>query len=192
MTGPSENEIASRLDQAQETLWVCKARNGDHEAFLFLVKRYERRIFYYLMRFTQNPDQAADVIQEIWITAFRGIRELRKPEAFRIWLYQIAHDKTVSSVRREARRDEVLEQIVAEPALNDSFDDCSFEHAELVHRALGRLSPEHREVLTLRFLEDLKLEEIAEALRCQLGTVKSRLHYAKLEMRKLLEEESNE
>ena len=74
-------------------------------------------------------------------------------------------------------------RLEAEPDENPLFG-----RMELAYFALDSLSPEHREVLTLRFLEDLSLEEIAEALRCRLGTVKSRLHYAKLEARKFLEE----
>jgi RNA polymerase sigma-70 factor (ECF subfamily) len=66
------------------------------------------------------------------------------------------------------------------------------DQAELVHTALDRLSPAHREALTLRFLEEMSLEEIAEALRCSLGTVKSRLHYAKIELRRHVESVTDE
>jgi RNA polymerase sigma-70 factor (ECF subfamily) len=169
-----------------------QAQQGDPEAFRSLVNRYERQLLYYLMRFTQNPEHAADALQEVWVTAFRGLKHLRAPEAFRVWLYQITHDRIVSLVRREARKEEVLEALKDEPIADECYEDHRFENAELVHRALGSLSPEHREVLTLRFLEYLSLEEIAETLRCQLGTVKSRLHYAKLAVRKFLEEPSHE
>src|SRR4029453_1988565 len=129
---------------------------------------------------------------EIWVTAFRGLKNLRAPEAFRVWLYQIAHDKMVSLIRREARKNEGLETLKNEAMLDGHYQDHRFEDCELVQHALDRLSPEHREVLTLRFREDLKLEEIAETIRCEQGTVKSRLHYAKQAFRRFLEEQSHE
>jgi RNA polymerase sigma-70 factor (ECF subfamily) len=192
VTERTEHEVAARLGQIQERLWVMQAQQGDPEAFRSLVNRYERQLLYYLMRFTPNPEHAADALQEVWLTAFRGLKNLQAPEAFRVWLYRITHDKILSLVRREARKEEVIEALRNEPAAEAFCEDHRAEDAELVHRALSSLSPEHREVLTLRFLEDLSLEEISEALRCQPGTVKSRLHYAKLAVRRFLEERSHE
>lgn len=171
---------------------MLQAQQGDSEAFRSLVNRYERQLFYYMMRFTPNPDHAADTLQDVWLTVFRGLKNLRAPEAFRVWLYQITHDKIASFVRREARKEQIFEAFTNEQTVDGFYEDPLFDDAELVHRALDSLSPEHREALTLRFLEDLSLEEIAETLRCQLGTVKSRLHYAKLAVRKFLEERSHE
>jgi RNA polymerase sigma-70 factor (ECF subfamily) len=181
-------EIASKLDRLQEKLWVLQAQQGDAAAFKSLVDRYESQLFYYLMRFTHNQEGAADALQEVWLTVFRGLKKLRAPEAFRVWIYQIAHDKMASQIRRELRREEVLEALADDQAAGEFEASPLFEHTELAHCALDSLSSEHREVLTLRFLNDLSLEEIADTLRCNLGTVKSRLHYAKLAARKFLEE----
>jgi RNA polymerase sigma-70 factor (ECF subfamily) len=192
VTERTDHEAESKLAQLQERLWVLQAQQGNPDAFRSLVDHYERRLLYYLMRFTNNPEHAADTLQEVWVTAFRKLKDLRAPEAFRVWLYQIAHDKIVSHARREVRRQETLVALSNEALPDDSYHDCQFEDAQLVHRALERLSSEHREVLTLRFLEDMKLEEIAETLGCELGTVKSRLHYAKQAVRKFLQESSHE
>jgi RNA polymerase sigma-70 factor (ECF subfamily) len=182
------SEVASKLARLQEKLWVLQAQHGDPSAFRSLVNLYERQLFYYLMRFARNQDHAADALQDVWLTVFRGLKNLRAPEAFRVWIYQIAHDKIASLIRRECRKEQFLE-VLAEEQLEAELDENPlFGRMELAHFALDSLSPEHREVLTLRFLEDLSLEEIAEALRCRLGTVKSRLHYAKLEARKFLKE----
>lgn len=189
MTERNEREIESELGQLQERIWVLQSQKGDPEAFRALVSRYERPLMYYLIRFTSNPEHASDVLQEIWLTVFRKIRNLRAPEAFRVWLYQIAHDKIVTLIQRETRKEVILEAFKSESPQVEFHEDPSFENVEQVHWALGSLSPEHREALTLRYMSGLSLEEMAEALRCQLGTVKSRLHYAKLAMRKLLEEQ---
>jgi len=186
------NEAAGGLDRLQEKLWVLQAQSGDPEAFHALVSRYERRLFYYIMRFDQNPEHAADLLQEVWLTVFRGLKNLRAPEAFRVWVYQITHDKIVTAIRREVRQEEAHEAIIDEGREDFDAPDSLFSRAELLHHALGSVSADHREVLTLRFLEDLSLEEIAEALRCPLGTVKSRLHHAKQSLRKILEAKIND
>ena len=168
-----------RADGLQEQLWVLQAQQGDHEAFQSLVNQYDRRLLYYVMRFTNRQEQALDVLQEVWVTIFRRLRKLRSPAAFRVWLYQIAHDKVVSRIRQSVREEAIHERLLDERVTNADDADPISDNAERVHRALGKLSAEHREVLVLRFLEDLSLEEIAQLLRCSLGTVKSRLHYAK-------------
>jgi RNA polymerase sigma-70 factor (ECF subfamily) len=104
-------------------------------------------------------------------------------------VYRIAHDQAVSELRRKARRPVLLEDVPAGPPPDPARDDdAAFEDAELVHAALLGLSVDHRRVLTLRFLEDMPVEQIAEVVGCGAGTVKSRLHYAKAALRRRIEE----
>lgn len=177
----------------QELLWVRAAQLGDTEAFRRLVDKYDRRVMYFILRFLSDADQALDVLQEVWLTLFRRLPTLREPRAFRVWLYQIAHDKVVSLIRRRRRQEELHDELnqIHRNSTNDNHE-LIFDQAELVHQALQRLRAMHREVLTLRFLEDMRLEEVAEALRLSVGTVKSRLHYAKQELRRHVEKLSNE
>jgi RNA polymerase sigma-70 factor (ECF subfamily) len=100
-----------------------------------------------------------------------------------VWLYQIAHTRAVTFVRGERRQAQALDEVRGSPQVEQVDEDPSIDNADLVHRALQALSLEHREVLTLHFLEDMALEEIAEVLRCPLGTVKSRMHYGKQALR---------
>jgi RNA polymerase sigma-70 factor (ECF subfamily) len=177
----------------QEQAWVRAAQQGDAAAFRCLVDCYDRRVLYFVLRFLPDSHQALDVMQEVWLALFRRLPFLRAPGAFRVWLYQIAHDQVVSLLRRQRRQARMQEELAAHFA--DPLEgnhEIAFDQAELVHKALDRLSPEHREVLVLRFLEELTLEEIAEVLRCQLGTVKSRLHYAKRSLRQQVERLSHE
>jgi RNA polymerase sigma-70 factor (ECF subfamily) len=163
----------------EENLWVLQAQQGDEEAFGRLMDRYDRKLVYYLMRFTAGPEPALDLAQEVWISVFRGLRKLHNPGVFRAWLYRIAHAKVVSQIRKSVREEQVLESFSAEQEEISSDDEAISGDPELVRSALATLSPEHREVLVLRFLENMSLEEIAHALECRPGTVKSRLHYAK-------------
>ena len=130
-------------------------------------------------------DDVDDVQQEVWLTVIRRIGRLRSPEAFTIWLYQIARSKALNRLadRRMAR---ILEQAdVAEEVADEPEPEFSASDAARIHDGLARLNPIHREVLVLRFMEDLSYEQIAEVVRCSVGTVRSRLHYAK---RALLEQ----
>jgi RNA polymerase sigma-70 factor (ECF subfamily) len=186
---------AEELERIREQILVLRAQRGGAEAFRALVDRYEHPLLYFIRRIVGRRDRALDALQEVWLTVFRRIRGLRCPGAFRVWLYKIAHDKAVDLVRRQYREEERQEEALevrGENSVVANDEPALVENAELVHRALEALSLKHREVLTLRFLEDLSLEEIAHVLTCQLGTVKSRLHYAKQALRRKVKELSDE
>lgn len=172
-------------DEISDRMLVVQAQARDQAAFRELVTRYERRLAYYIRRMLGG---AFDVMQDVWLLVFRKLPALEAPEAFRVWLYKIAHDVTVSRLRKQAHRHQSIpddELISGELETWNEFE--ALERAELVHRTLEQLSPSHREILTLRFLEGLELAEIANVVGCELGTVKSRLHYAKRSLRRQME-----
>src|SRR5512133_1344100 len=107
-------ESASGVGRIEEGIWVLQAQRGDEEAFGRLMDRYDRKLVYYLMRFTASPELALDVAQEVWISVFRGLKKLEHPGAFRAWLYRIAHAKVVSHIRSDVREAQVLERFSAE------------------------------------------------------------------------------
>jgi len=178
------------LSPLQEALLVSRAQAGDSAAFRTLILSLETRLFYFIRRLVSDEHRAADVLQDVWLTAFQKLRRLREPAAFRGWVYRIAHDRAVTTTRRESCPAKELAVDVADDAVASLDEFTRREQAAAVHRAIDHLSAEHRAVITLRFLEDLSLAAIAEILREPLGTVKSRLHYAKESLRLLLMEES--
>lgn len=180
------NEV-DRFDEISERLLVVQAQARDPVAFRELVTRYERRLAYYIRRMIGDAPDAFDALLDVWLLVFRKLPALEAPEAFRIWLYKIAHDVTVSRLRKSPNQFQTIpdEVIAAEADTWNEFE--ALERAELVHRMLERLSPPHREVLALRFLEGLELDEIASIVGCETGTVKSRLHYAKKSLRQQME-----
>ena len=167
-----------------ERLLVLQCQTGDGRAFEELVARYDRRLRYYLRHLLHHSESIEDMIQDVWLEVVRGIAGLRSAAAFRSWLYRIARNRVFAELRRSCRlprtESEVDELIVNEP-------EFSAEDAADVHKCLGRLSVEHREVLLLHFVEDMSYAEIAETVGCKLGTVRSRLHCAKLAMRREME-----
>src|SRR5687768_5473884 len=94
-----------------EASLVLRARDGVTAAFRVLIDRYDRRLLYYVLRFLHDADRALDVLQDVWLTAFRKLAALRAPEAFRVWLYQIAHDRVVDHLRKQRREEMAREEL---------------------------------------------------------------------------------
>jgi len=142
-------------------------------------------LLYYATSLTGNADSGLDVLQDVWIKAFRSIRKLKDPGSLRSWLYAITHGIAVDRIRRNTSREraEQVELEDFEEAEEPSFAD---EDAAALHQALSEIGFKHREVLVLHFLEDLSIAEIAEIVGCSEGTVKSRMHYAKRAMKEVL------
>ena len=178
----------SALDKATRTHdeWIAlRCQDGEQAGFEDLVAVMERPLLYYATKLTGSSETALDVLQDVWMQAFRRIRTLRNPSALRPWLYRMTHGVAVSRIRQEVSRERAEElQLVG---LQEA-DDVSFtrDDAAAIHDALNELGPKHREVLVLYFLEDFSLEEIGTIVGCSEGTVKSRLYYAKRAMKELL------
>jgi len=165
---------------------VLRCQSGESGAFEDLIAVMERPLLYYAMSLTGNQDSALEVMQDVWLKVFRGIRKLKDPGSLRPWLYSITHGVAVDRIRRNYSREQAEQTHIED--FNES-EEPSFaeENADDVHRALSRLGVKHREVLVLHFLEDLSLAGIAEVIGCSEGTVKSRIHYAKKAMKEVLE-----
>ncbi|MGB9405987.1 MAG: RNA polymerase sigma factor [Terracidiphilus sp.] len=166
--------------------WLAlRCQSDEAGAFEDLIAVMERPLLYYATSLTGNPDAALDVLQEVWIKVFRGIRKLKEPGCLRSWLYSITHGIAVDRIRKNSRR-EAAEQLQYEEF--DEAEEPSFanEDAAAIHQALNEIGLKHREVLVLHFLEDLSVAEIATVVGCSEGTVKSRIHYAKRAMKEVL------
>ena len=183
--------MGDALQQSEEAKLVLLAQQGDGEAFRSLVERYDRRLLYFIRRILDESEEAFDVLQEVWLRVHRDLGSLRSPHAFRVWLYRLAHDRAISAMRRN-RRAIPLEDLPPSEVPAADLPDSIFEAADLVHVALTSLSLDHRRVLTLRFLEGMSIQEIAAVMQCGAGTVKSRLHYAKAALGRLIGKGRNE
>jgi RNA polymerase sigma-70 factor (ECF subfamily) len=171
--------------RAQDEWLALRCQSGEPVAFEDLVHTMERPLLYYTAKLLRNEERAVDVLQEVWIRVFRGIRKLKDPGSLRPWLYRIAYGISIDRMRRDASRER------AEESLSDAFDEAaenSFadEDAAAVHQALDELDLRHREVLVLHFIENFSVAEVAAVIGCPEGTVKSRIYHAKKAMRELL------
>ncbi|AMV37604.1 RNA polymerase sigma factor [Planctomyces sp. SH-PL62] len=169
----------------RDEILVLKHRLGDASAFDELMRRWEPRLLYYLRRLTPQEADAWDALQRTWLAAFRDLRRLKDPKALRAWLYRVARNQAASHLRAENARRGRVEDLDPDGLIDDAWTPDPDE-AEAVHAALATLSLAHREVVTLHFLEQMPLREIAEVVSAPIGTVKSRLHHARRLLRQAL------
>jgi RNA polymerase sigma-70 factor (ECF subfamily) len=178
--------MTDSLHRLREQMLVSRCQAGDERAFEEIVSTYGPRLRYYLLKQLGSPEAAADILQEVWIDVYRGIVRLRRPDAFRAWIYRIARDQAFRSLRRTRVPCQLADEadLAAVEVEDDGF---TAEDARRVHAALDRLSPLHRDVLLLRFIEDLPYDDIGQITGCPPGTVKSRIHHAKRLLRQEME-----
>lgn len=188
---------------ATEQELVSLSKEGDQDAFAQLVRDNERRVYHLALRMLGNPEDAEEAAQEAFLSAWRGLPAFKAESAFSTWLYRLTANLCIDILRKEKRRRE----IVSIHSLDDDEDGDPIQVADLrfdpeseamrhelqeaLARGLDALSPDHRQVLTLRELGGLSYGEIAQRLRLEEGTVKSRIARARLQLRKILLSDGN-
>jgi RNA polymerase sigma-70 factor, ECF subfamily len=175
----------------REQLPVPQAKAGNAGAWDVLFKRYQLPLYVYVFELVHDEQTSLDVVQETFVSAVRYIGSLREDEKFGSWIFGIAHQKCIQRWRKKSR-EEMLREEVSGTAMEfeagpDELLIAQEREAEFM-KLLGQLSTPQRSALALHFIEDFSLEEIARISEVSIGTVKSRLHYAKRALRKLLEE----
>ncbi len=174
----------------REQLPVAQARAGDPAAWDALFRRYQLPIYVYVFELVHEEQASLDIVQETFIQAVRHIDSLRQEEKFGSWLFGIAHQKCIQRWRKQSREQEALEELeTATPDFGEGPDEIVIrqENEEEFMRLLNQLPVPQRSVLLLHFVEEFTLEEISEITGAAAGTVKSRIHYAKKSLRKLME-----
>ncbi len=172
-----------------EQLSVAQARAGEPAAWDALFRRYQLPLYVYVFELVRDEQHALDIVQETFIAAAKHLGGLREDGKFGSWLFGIAHQKIIQHWRKrtEVLFDEIPESL---EEFEDGPDDLlvrSEQEAEFMN-LLNQLPLPQRSVLLLHFVEDFSLEEISRITETNVGTVKSRLHYAKRALRKLVEQ----
>jgi RNA polymerase sigma-70 factor (ECF subfamily) len=174
----------------QELIQHCLA--GRTDAFGLLVERYQHRLYHALVHVLGSPTDAQDVVQDAFVHALEKLKTFRGESAFYSWLFRIALNAAVSARRKtrrmstsvEATRERIGTEPADERASSQPFHALDVaDRQRLVRQALGELPEEFRTVLVLKEMDGLPYEQIAEICDCPVGTVRSRLHRARLELR---------
>jgi RNA polymerase sigma-70 factor (ECF subfamily) len=190
------------VEETDENL-VKLAQNGDRDAFQTLMERHQRRIFNLCYGMLRNKDDAADLVQEAFIKAYKNIDRFKGNSKFYTWLYRIAKNACIDFIRKQKRRKTVDfddsirreepvdgdETLLPSPlGINPAKVAGRKELLEQIEAALDTLSDNHREILILREIDGLAYQEIADTIGISIGTVMSRLYHARKYMQNELSE----
>jgi len=170
-------------EQLADELLVMRCQDGEADALAELVSRWQRRLWRHAYRLTGHAEGAWEVAQEAWLSIVRGIRRLDDPARFAGWAFRIVTNKASNWIRDRRCRRASQQGLPVEPRADDADD--SGEQAEDLQAALRRLPRPQRTILSLRYLEGFGVAEIAAILSIPAGTVKSRLHTARNELRRI-------
>lgn len=187
----------------EDKLLVKQAQQGNREAFSTLMELYQGKIYNLALRMIGSPEDAADLCQEIFLNAWRGLPSFRGDSSFFTWLCRLANNACLDHLRREKKR----RYLESGASLDDEENGLSAvlpdraptpqqrleerERQDAVRMALEQLTGEHRQVLVLREVMGLSYAEIAAATGLEEGTVKSRIARARLSLRNILKENGN-
>ena len=190
---PQDPPPGPELRELPDRELVLRCQRNESRAFDELVARHQDRVFTAVTRFCGNAEDAADIVQRAFINAFRKIQEFKGDSAFSTWIYRIAFNQAIS-FRRENRRPSISlhakdeDGLIAEP-VDDRAPGESMETEETrkkVQQALELLDEQDRQIIILKDLQGHSYDEIAAILQIPKGTVRSRLHRARMELKEKL------
>lgn len=173
---------------------IARARRGDAHAFEQLVTAYRNQVFRLALRMCGNEADADEVAQEAFLSAWKGLPNFRGESRFSTWLYQLTTHAAIDLMRREKRQaaaEDIDEITTADDGPSPQQQVERAETQREIRSALMQLPEEYRQVLLLRFMQELSYEEIGRALKLPVGTVKSRLNRAKAQLKDILSRSGN-
>jgi RNA polymerase sigma factor (sigma-70 family) len=170
---------------------IERAKRGDEDAFTSLVLHYGDRLYSVAYRILRDTNRAEDAVQQAFLTAWRELRRLRDDDRLEAWLYRLLVNACFAEIRHTRRWQPGL-RVITDPEIGPTTDDTQANVAlqDELERAFRRLSAEQRAVLAMHHYLGLSGAEIAQTLGLSPGTVRSRLHYARQQMRAAIEADS--
>jgi RNA polymerase sigma factor RpoE len=189
---------STQADPAEERTLVRRAQQGDLSAYDDLVRRYQERIYATIYHMTSNHEDANDLAQETFIKAYQALRSFKGGASFYTWIYRIAVNKTINFLKQRKNRaqmslNDLDFQVEHDPDLVALISDKTprrevnlAELQETLNTAMQKLSEPHRLAVTLHDIQGLPHEEIARIMDCNVGTVRSRLFYARQQLQAYL------
>ena len=195
-----QTEATLAQSDVSEVDLVKRCQAGETEAFDELVTRYRTRVFGMIYNMVHNEQDAWDLAQESFLKAWKSIGRFRGQSSFYTWIYRIVMNVTIDWLRKKqvkgggAEFDDAIQLREIDPASKtvpntEALPHQAMERDEIrtrIEKAIGQLSPEHRAVILMKEIDEMQYHEIAEALGCSIGTVMSRLFYARKKLQSLL------
>jgi RNA polymerase sigma factor (sigma-70 family) len=189
---------AADLNLEEDEALVRRAQRGQREAFDVLVERYKRRLYGVVYHMLSNHEDANDMVQDSFLNAYRNLRRFKNQSSFYTWIYRIAVNRTINFIRRNKRRteyslDDFDGAIQTDPDFLEMMSHATpsreaglTELQEQLNAALQKLSEPHRAVVVMHDIQGMTHADIARAMKCSEGTVRSRLFYARQQLQGIL------
>ena len=190
--------LAAPIEESADTALVRRSQRGDGRAFDVLVGRYHERIYATVYHMTGNREDAFDLAQEAFIKAYRSIRFFRGHSSFYTWVYRIAVNRTLNFLKKRNRQSTLsLDELDSAIGTDTTYQELASndtpvrtagvnELGKHLNEALQKLSNNHRMVVTLHDVQGVPHQDIAKMMRCSMGTVRSRLFYARRQLQAYL------
>lgn len=165
-------------------------QGGDSEVFATLVERYEDKLMRYARKFLRDPDDAKDIVQEVFIKAYENIQSFDASRRFSPWIYRIAHNEFVNAIKKRARGPVLgldLDVVFPHLTAGETADDTALarDTKEILEACLDELDPKYREPLVLYYFEGLSYKDMADILHIPMSTVGVRLARGKSQLQKI-------
>lgn len=183
------SNIADDASVETDASLAARARAGEYDAFERLVRMYRNDVFALAYRYLGDREEAWDISQEVFIKAHRGLGRFRGSASFKTWILRITANACKDFFKKRRLRTVALDGAAEQTATTDKGPVRALENVELgqaIESALNGLSAKHRLAFTLREYQDLSYAEIAETMKCSVGTVMSRLHHARKKLQEAL------
>ncbi len=183
------------MNQMEDQDIIQRVLQGEQTAFAGLIQKYQGRVFQLCISMLSDYREAEDAAQEIFVKVFYALNRFKGQSSFYTWLYRIASNHCLDVLRKKSRhRSESLDQLIENKgdeierllSRGKKSDEVSYDQ-EIVHHALSLLAPDYRLILTLRELEGMTYDEIADSLRCSRDAVKGRLKRARRDFKKIIQ-----
>jgi len=189
-SNPSINLIAFAPSNVSDKVLIQSMADGDKRAFKLLYMRHHMRVFRFVARMVGNESTAEEVVNDVFLQAWRHAHEFKGNSQVATWLLAIARFKTISECRRrsEEQLDERAAEIIQDPSDTPSTSMEKPERSDILKKCLAKLPPIHREVINLIYYQGKKVEEVAQLTGAPISTIKTRMHYARGRMAELLAE----
>ncbi len=175
-------------DHIFDELLVMKCQENDQQAFTLLWKRWQPSVLRWSVDFTKDSEVAREIAQESWVSIYKGIGRLKDPTLFRFWAYKIVQRRSADWIRREQRKRKGIDEAGRDTPMSEAPEPLVAAQ-DLVGEmllAIKQLPAEHQRILKLFYLEKMPIKALAQLMDLPLGTVKSRLYYAREQLRKKL------
>lgn len=186
----SHSSMTRSPNQILDELLVLKCQDGDITAFKSLVSRWHNRLRRHAWYLTQDWEAAGDIVQDAWLDIIRTIRRLKDPSSFRNWAYRIVGNKATDWVRRKQRQRTLWTEIAhqKESAGDSTAQQENKSHVQsIIQQGIKALSTSSQQILSMKYMDHMSTQEISQALGIPVGTVKSRLHHAREQLKQVIQ-----